>query len=48
MDRRQFLASAAGALAVPALLRNAEANEGPFRVKYFPVPEAKRSRDVTP
>src|SRR5678815_1254113 len=48
MDRRRFLASAAGALAAPALLRNARADEAPFRVKYFPVPEASRSRDVTP
>ena len=38
MNRRHFLASAAGALAAPALLRNASADEGPFRVKYFPVP----------
>jgi virginiamycin B lyase len=48
MNRRHFLASAAGALAAPALLRNARADEAPFRVKYFPVPEASRSRDVTP
>jgi len=47
MDRRHFLTSAAGLLAAPALLRNAQASEGPFRVKYFPVPEASRSRDVT-
>ena len=48
MNRRHFLASAAGALAAPALLRNAGADEAPFRVKYFPVPDASRSRDVTP
>ena len=50
MNRRQFLASsAAGALAAPIVLRGAAAaeNDG-FRVKYFPVPEAERSRDVTP
>jgi virginiamycin B lyase len=49
MNRRRFLASAAalgGALAAPALLRRAAA-QGPFRVKYFPVPDASRSRDVT-
>ena len=49
MNRRQFLASsAAGALVAPVLLRPAPAatNEN-FRVKYFPVPEAERSRDVT-
>src|SRR6187431_3289181 len=48
MNRRHFLASAAGAIAAPALLRNARADEAPFRVKYFPVPDASRSRDVTP
>jgi virginiamycin B lyase len=48
MNRRQFLASsAATGLAAPALLRNAHAQNGGFRVKYFPVPEASRSRDVT-
>ncbi len=51
MNRRQFLAtSAIAALTGPALLRDAvaaEDNTG-FRVKYFPVPEASRSRDVTP
>ncbi len=47
MDRRQFLASSAALFAAPALLRRAEAQEGAFRVKYFPVPEASRSRDVT-
>src|SRR6185295_4525697 len=49
MNRREFLVSSAiGTLAAPALLRNAAAaaNDG-FRVKYFPVPEASRSRDVT-
>jgi virginiamycin B lyase len=49
MNRRQFLVSSAiGALAAPALLRHAAAagNDG-FRVRYFPVPEASRSRDVT-
>ncbi len=50
MNRRQFLASgAAGALVAPTLLRPASAatNES-FRVTYFPVPDAQRSRDVTP
>jgi virginiamycin B lyase len=47
MNRRQFLASSASLLAAPALLRRAQAQEGPFRVKYFPVPEARGSRDVT-
>ena len=48
MNRRQFLKSSAiGALAAPALLRHAAAQENGFRVKYFPVPEAQRSRDVT-
>jgi virginiamycin B lyase len=51
MNRRQFLAtSAIAALTGPTLLRDAiaaEDNTG-FRVKYFPVPEASRSRDVTP
>ena len=38
MNRRQFLRnSAAGILAAPALLRHAQAQEGPFRVKYYPV-----------
>ena len=48
MNRRRFLASTAATLAVPALLRHAAAadNDG-FRVKYFPVPEARGSRDVT-
>src|ERR1700752_1916261 len=49
MNRRQFLASsAAGALVAPVFLRPAPAatNEN-FRVKYFPVPQADRSRDVT-
>jgi virginiamycin B lyase len=48
MHRRHFLASTAATLAAPVLLRGAAAQqEGPFRVKYFPVPEAQRSRDVT-
>ena len=51
MNRRQFLStSAAGVLAAPAFIRHAaaaEENNG-FRVKYFPVPDAQRSRDVTP
>jgi virginiamycin B lyase len=48
MNRRRFLASTAAMLAAPALLRGAAAQpNGAFRVKYFPVPEARRSRDVT-
>ena len=48
MNRRQFLASSAAVgFAAPALLRNAQAQSGAFRVKYFPVPEARGSRDVT-
>src|SRR5262245_11886096 len=47
MNRRQFLGTAAVGLAAPALLRNAHAQNSGFRVKYFPVPEASRSRDVT-
>ncbi|MGB9369188.1 MAG: lyase [Xanthobacteraceae bacterium] len=49
MNRRQFLAcSAAGALVAPVLLRPAPAATSEnFRVKYFPVPDAQRSRDVT-
>jgi virginiamycin B lyase len=49
MNRRQFLGTAAfGALAAPALLRGAAAQEGPFRVKYYPVTAGMGSRDTTP
>jgi virginiamycin B lyase len=49
MNRRQFLAStAAGMLVTPALLRGAGAQEGPFRVKYYPVASATGPHDVTP
>ena len=49
MNRRQFLhASAAGILATPALLRQAKAQEGPFRVKYYPVAPGMGSRDTAP
>ena len=49
MNRRQFLGTAAfGALAAPALLRRASAQEGPFRVKYYPVTAGMGSRDTTP
>src|SRR3954465_10795154 len=49
MNRRQFLSStAAGVLAAPALLRSARAQEGPFRVRYYPVAAGMGSRDVTP
>ena len=47
MNRRQFLSStAAGILAAPALLRQASAQESPFRVKYYPVAAGMGSRDV--
>jgi virginiamycin B lyase len=49
MNRRQFLNSAvASLLATPALLRGARAQEGPFRVKYYPVAAGMGSRDVAP
>src|SRR3989337_2465253 len=51
MNRREFLGSTAAAiLATPALLRGtgARAQEGPFRVKYFPVAAGMGSRDVAP
>ena len=49
MNRRQFLSStAAGILAAPALLRGASAQEGPFRVKYFPVDAGVGLHDVAP
>src|SRR3954464_274953 len=49
MNRRQFLASTAAlTLAAPALLRGAIAQEGPFRVKYYPVAAGMGSRDGTP
>jgi streptogramin lyase len=49
MNRRQFLTSSAAVLlAAPALLRNARAQESPFRVKYFPVSAGMGSRDVAP
>jgi len=49
MNRRRFLSStAAGILAAPGLLRGALAQEGPFRVKYYPVAAGMGSRDVTP
>src|SRR5256885_2439842 len=47
MNRRQFLASTTAAfLATPALLRHAGAQEGPFRVKYYPVAPGSGSRDT--
>ena len=47
MNRRKFLAaSAAALLAAPALLRGVSAQEGPFRVKYFPVAPGSGSRDT--
>src|SRR4051794_6189679 len=48
MNRRQFLNSAAAILAGPALLRGAGAQEGPFRVKYYPVAAGTGPHDVTP
>jgi len=49
MNRRQFLQSSAASLfAAPALLRGARAQEGPFRVKYYPVAAGMGSRDVAP
>src|SRR4030088_1279806 len=48
MNRRQFLSSTAGMLATPALLRAAGAQEGPFRVKYYPVAAGSGPHDVTP
>src|SRR4051794_6411155 len=49
MNRRQFLASSAiGILSMPALLPGAGAQEGPFRLKSFPVAAGMGSRDVTP
>ena len=49
MNRRQFLNSAvASLLAAPALLRGAVAQEGPFRIKYYPVAAGMGSRDVAP
>ena len=49
MNRRQFLKTyAAGILATPALARFADAQESPFRVKYYPVAAGMGSRDVTP
>ena len=49
MNRRQFLGNAAaGILAAPALLRRAAAQEGPFRVKYYPLDSGVGVHDVTP
>src|SRR5205807_8016334 len=48
MNRRQFLASTAALLAAPVTLRNAYAQESPFRVKYYPVAAGMGSRDVAP
>ena len=48
MNCRQFLTAAAGVLAAPALLRGAGAQEGPFRVKYYPVAAGMGSRDIAP
>src|SRR5947208_11682409 len=49
MNRRQFLNSAvASVLTTPALLRGARAQEGPFRIKYYPVAAGIGPHDVTP
>jgi virginiamycin B lyase len=47
MNRRKFLnLTTAAILTTPALLRQASAQEGPFRVKYFPVAPGSGSRDT--
>jgi virginiamycin B lyase len=49
MNRRQFLTSSAAAIFVtPAVPRGAGAQEGPFRVKYYPVDPGVGLHDVTP
>jgi virginiamycin B lyase len=49
MNRRQFLISTTAAfLATPALMRGAGAQEGPFRVKYFPIGGGAGLHDVAP
>jgi len=49
MNRRQFLTStAASIVAAPALMGGAVSQEGPFRVKYYPVASASGPHDVTP
>jgi virginiamycin B lyase len=49
MNRRQFLiSSATGILAAPAVLRDAGAQEGPFRIKYFPIEAGVGLHDVAP
>src|SRR5207302_8745522 len=47
MNRRKFLnLTTAAILVTPALLRGLHAQEGPFRVKYFPVAPGSGSRDT--
>src|SRR5258708_11989473 len=49
MTPRQLLASAAAGMPVtPALARGAGAQEGTFRIKYYPVASATGPHDVTP
>jgi virginiamycin B lyase len=49
MNRRQFLAtSAAGILTSPVLLRAANTQEAPFRVKYYPITAGIGLHDVAP
>src|SRR6266850_1761950 len=49
MNRRQFLTSTTAAiLTTPAILGSVRAQEGPFRVKYYPVASGMGSRDVAP
>jgi virginiamycin B lyase len=49
MNRRKFLTTSVAAfMAAPALLRHAHAQEGPFRVKYFPVAAGSGPHDVAP
>ncbi len=48
MNRRQFLTTTAGILAPTALLRASFAQEGPFRIKYYPVAAGTGLHDVAP
>jgi virginiamycin B lyase len=48
MNRRKFLVTAAAFVAAPALSRHAQAQEGPFRVKYFALAAGSGPHDVAP
>lgn len=49
MNRRRFLASTSAALIVaPLVSRNLFAQEGPFRIRYFPLPAGAGVHDVAP